>query len=232
MCPFWICVSSGAHTAQTCKTLKLNLDDGLAGRTWLLLPEGYRDQEQGKTYPLPGTRNELQKLAMIPIPLGKMDSGCIYLRRAAEAYRSKVTAMQSAALDIGRKASQTLDMKHNFGTDLRRMKEEAAKAVEGVKIEAGKAIASLSDLFRLGREGLEGQMKAHLAGETWKGEQIDAEAFRNCFRMVSQTVKGMGLPSDQTEKAKEAIIEEAAAALRDTREALAMAPGTDAETKH
>jgi hypothetical protein len=197
-----------------------------------LLPLGYRNSEDAKAYPLPSKREELRKIVVIPYKPSAADGGAVYIRRATEAYKKKVVAGQSAALDIGRRASQIQSIKHNFDTDIKRMRTEAAQSVNEVKIEVGKAIASLSDLFRLGREGLEGQMKAHLAGSEWQGERIDASAFRNCFRMVSQTVKGMGLPSDQTDKAKEAIIEEAAAALRDTREALAMAPSPTDETKH
>ena len=50
--------------------------------------------------------------------------------------------------------------------------------------KAVNAIANLNDLFALGRRGIDGQMQAHLAGETWMGEEINARAFRELFRMV------------------------------------------------
>lgn len=212
---------------HTVESLKLNISEALAGRTWLLLPEGYRDQQSGDTYPLPTNLRELQKLLVVPIPALKRDSGCAYLKRAQAEFKSRMAGRQSALLDLGRKTNKINEKMSNFTTDVQKMRDQMHEAVAGVRTEATRAIASLSDLFKLGREGLEGQMKAHLRGVSWQGEMIDAAAFRNCFRMVSQTVKAMGLPSDQTDKAKVAIMEEAAAALRDTREALSMAPGTD-----
>ena len=204
----------------------------MEGRTWELLPEGYRTPVHAETYLLPSTRHEMSLLMAIPIPDGRFDPGIKYLQRVRKSFREKALRHQSGLLDVGRRADQAEQATQDFMRTVESMKEEAHRAVAGVREEAARAVASLSDLFRLGREGLEGQMKAHLAGEPWKGEQIDAEAFRSCFRMVSQTVKGMGLPSEQTEKAKEAIIEEAAEALRLTREAIAMAPGPTDETKH
>lgn len=217
----------GRHTVET---LKLNIPEALAGRTWLLLPEGYRGQECGNTYPLPTNLRELQKLLIIPIPAKKMDAGCAYLRRAQAEFKSRLAGKQSALHDLGRKTNKINEKMSNFSADVQKMRDDMRSAVANVHVEANRAIASLSDLFRLGREGLEGQMKAHLRGVSWQGEMIDAAAFRNCFRMVSQTVKAMGLPSDQTDKAKTAIMEEAAEALKQTREALALAPGTTSDT--
>ena len=89
--------------------------------------------------------------------------------------------------------------------------------------------------------------KAHLDGGVWphhedckpgecskkcKGEAVNGSAFRQCFRMVTQAVKGLGMPSDQKKPAEQAIVEEVAAALKATRETVALAPGSDEETEH
>ena len=91
------------------------------------------------------------------------------------------------------------------------------------------SIASLTDLFSLARKGIDGQMRAHLDGKEWMGEKINARAFRECFRMVTQTVKGLGLPSEERTRAKSAIMDEVAEALKDTQETVALAPGGDDE---
>ena len=50
--------------------------------------------------------------------------------------------------------------------------------------------------------------------------------------MVTQTVKGLGLPSDERAKAKGAIMEEVGAALKDTREVVDLAPGPKDTTEN
>jgi hypothetical protein len=50
--------------------------------------------------------------------------------------------------------------------------------------------------------------------------------------MVATTVKALGIPSDQKNTAQEAIIEEAAAAIRSSRETLELGPGNDTDTEH
>ena len=192
----------------------------MAGKTWLLLPEGFRDQGSGKVYPLPCRRIELQKLIAIPIPEDKTDSGCQYLRRAMKLWRSRQERRQSAIHDVGRAAEKVQGKVSHFSTFTKDMCAEVRAAVDEVKQEAQKAVAGLNDLFALGREGIEGQMKAYLAGTEYQGEQIDGEAFRSCFRMVTQAVKGLGLPSDQRDKARDAVMEEVAKSVEATRSAL------------
>ena len=92
-------------------------------------------------------------------------------------------------------------------------------------------MAGLNDLFALGREGIERQMKAYLAGAEYQGEKIDGEAFRSCFRMVTQAVKGLGLPSDQRDKARDAVMEEVAKSVEATRSAIS-GETEDVETEH
>ena len=51
--------------------------------------------------------------------------------------------------------------------------------------------------------------------------------------MVTQAVKGLGLPSDQRKPATDAIMEELAASLKATREAVALSVVPDEpETEH
>ena len=82
------------------------------------------------------------------------------------------------------------------------------------------------DLFSLGREGLELQMRAYLDNKEVNGEIIKARAFRECFRIVTAAVKGLGLPSDQKRPATDAIYEEVAAALEATQETVALSEST------
>ena len=213
----------------TIASLRLDLESAAAGKTWLLLPEGFRTEECGKLYPLPTQRLELQKLVAIPIPRNKKDCGCLYLRRALKKWRASQERRQSAALGAARAEQQILRTKSEFTALTREMRAEARAAVDQVKQEAAKAVANLNDLFALGREGIEGQMKAHLSGAEWHGETIDAEGFRSCFRMVSQSIQRLGLPSDQRDKARDAVMEEFAASVKDTQDAVAMAPGSDGE---
>jgi hypothetical protein len=107
------------------------------------------------------------------------------------------------------------------------MQQEARAELDKVKQAAAESIASLTDLFSLGRKGISAQMQAHLQGSEWQGEKIDARAFRECFRMVSQAVKGLGLPNDQRTVATQAILDEVAAALDGTRDAASNDPSTE-----
>lgn len=224
---------TGRQPMRSIKSLCLDLDAARAGRTWLMLPTGFRDQSSGLTYPLPTARSELQELAAIDIPLRKEDSGCRYLRRALKEWKGRQLKRHSAVLDTGRREAQVKKSHQNYLHRMKELRVQANKAVDEVRKEAERAVANLRDLFALGREGLDGQMKAHLEGVEWKEEKISAAAFRECFRMVTMAVKGLGLPSEQRDKAKEAVLEEVAASLRDTQETVALGPGTDPEeTEH
>lgn len=217
-----------AGTRYTIKSLRLDLKSATEGKTWLLLPQGYRDRASGSTYPLPSNRQDLQKLAAIPIPQysHKQDCGCYYLRRALREWKRKQERHCSAINDIGRREDQIERTHDNYVQHVRKLRADAREQVDIVKQEAVKAVASLTDLFSLGRQGLEGQMKAHLDGKKWKKESIDAAGFRQCFRLVSQAVKGLGLPNPQKKDANSAVLEQVADALRQTQEALAMNEST------
>jgi len=217
----------------TIASLRLNIEDAEAGRSWLLLPEGFRTVHAAKAYPLPTGVGQLQRLVNVPFDPGKTDSGVIYLGRAARRWQALRQRKISTVIDTDRSLHEVQVTHVELKNTIKDLTDEARAAVDQVKAEADKQIANLSDLFSLGRKGIEGQMRAHLDGETWKGEDISAKDFRECFRMVSQAVKGLGLPSEQRDKAREAVMEEAAAAAKSTFEALALAPGgKDPEVEH
>lgn len=221
------------NTWRTCSSLRLNVAAAMEGQTWLLLPEGFRDQECGELYPLPSDRLSLQQLASIPVPRNKKDSGCLYLKRVLKVYKRRQAHKQSAVLDVARREVAIGRAQENFSARLQGLRAEVTAAVEGVKQEVERATASLNTLFTLGRQGIEGQMKAHLEGALWQGEGITASAFRECFRMVTQAVKGLGLPSEQRNHAAEAVMEEVAASLRDTQETVALASNPEkSEVEH
>lgn len=212
--------------SHTIASLRLDIEAANTGRTWLLLPEGFRDVP--KTYPLPTRGQELQILAAIYIPPRRQDAGCQYLRRAVRAHKDYMRRTQS---QIFRGEKQIQSMHRLRSAHLEQMQElraEVRTAVAQVQEQAREAIASMTDLFSLGRRGIDAQMRAHLENKKLpSGETISASAFRECFRMVTQAVKGLGLPSEQRESSRQAVIEQAAEALEATRSAIALAPGTD-----
>ena len=194
----------------------------MAGRVCELLPEGFRTAEAAQDYPLPSGREEIQRLVSIPLSPSS-SNGNVYLRRAIKAFRMKQARRTSAVNDIAFRQKKIAVASYRLTREFKELRAEAQNAVDGVKQQAEQAIASLTDLFALGRRGLESQMQAHLGGSEWQGERISAAAFRDCFRMVTQAVKGLGLPSEQRGKAAEAIMEEVAASLDATREAVSLA---------
>lgn len=217
---------------HTIENLKLNLEEARKGRTWLLLPEEYRDHRLAAEYPIPAWLNELQIVATLPIRPRVRDAGTIYVRRCIREWKQRLQARAGSVITIERAEHGVLELEKRFEERLQMLESKSEGIVKRFQEHTDRAIASLDELFRLGREGIEGQMRAHLAGETWKDEQITARAFRECFRMVSQTVKGLGLPSEQQEKAREVVIAEAAASLRATQEAVAMQKASDGEVEH
>lgn len=216
---------NASRPRRTIVTLRLNTEEAMQGRTWLLLPEGSREQSCGLEYPLPSRREDLQILSAIPVPFGKLDAGALYIRRAIQALRTNLLRKQSALVDASRRENQIQGAQSKLLKTFKEARLQAQEALNQVKREAEKAVASLNDLFSLGREGIEGQMKAHLAGAEWQGEKVTGKDFRDCFRMVLQGVKGLGLPSEQRTYATEAVIQELAASLEDTRDTIALAPG-------
>lgn len=196
-----------------------------------MLPEGHRDQASGQIYPLPSRLQDLQILSTIFVKSAKIDSGCLYIRRAIAHLREQGKRKQSALLDIGTRVEKVQHAHEKYLQSVKHVKLEIQETLAGVKREAEQAIANLTDLFALGRKGIEGQMKAHLDGTEWHGEPIDAKAFRECFRMVTQAVKGLGLPSDQRDAAERVIVDELADALAATQDALSQVTD-DEETEH
>lgn len=221
--------SPGGH--HTIKSLRLDLEAAHAGRTWELLPDGWRDRDDAKNYPLPSRRLELQKLVAIYLPhwSKKQDCGCMYIRRAMRKWKKQTQHAQSATLDVAMRQTSIRKSQEKFNEKLKGLRLEAKKAVDEVREEAIRQIASLSDLFTLGRECIEGQMRAHLDGKEWRGETINARAVRECFRMVTAAVKGLGLPSDQRAPAADAVLAEVAASIKSTREVVALAPASETD---
>lgn len=201
---------------KTNKSLRLDVKAAQDGRTWMLLPDGFREKENGKKYPLPTHKEDLGILGSIAIPHGKKDSGAIYLRRAREQWRVMQLRKSSAMLDARRSQDKLDEMTQNVKKSMVDLRNEARQAVDSVHEEVKRAVASLTTLYELAKKGLEGQMNAHLKGAQWQGEEISAKDFRECTRIVTQTVKGMGLPSEDRDKARDAKVKEIAEALRDT----------------
>lgn len=200
---------------HTIKSLNLNIEQARLGRVWLLLPREHRDIELATQYPLPYPIEELLALSVIPFRVGKHDSGSVYLRRCKAEAKARLKSQSGSSRSIEAAEAEVTAMTARFN-------KTVVKLTKQVQQEAKEAIASLDELFALGRKGLEGQMKAHLSGQPWQGEEIDSDAFRQCFRMVSQSVKGLGLPSTEEPKAREAVMEQYAASIRATQEAEAM----------
>lgn len=217
---------------HTVKSLGLNVEAAKAGKTWLLLPEGYRDDKSGKKYPLPTYFYEIELLSIIHIPRAKLDAGCLYLNRCRQEYRNRQKKRQSATLDIAKRRHTVKRETQKLQADTKKFQEKARQAVREVQKTAAEATASLNDLFEVARKGLEGQMRAHIDGKEWQGEAITAQAFRHSAHIVIQAVKGLGIPTEQAEKAREAIMEEVAEGLKQTQETLALQASEPNETEH
>lgn len=219
--------TKGKRQRHTVESLRLDIKSAMEGKTWLLLPEGFRDHDAGLTYPLPTQLEGLEAVVKVIIPVGKNDAGCRYVRRAIKALTAIRQRKQSILLDAGRKEQAAINRMHDFRNRLTTYEQESKRAMREFKEEIRGSIASLNDLFVLGRQGLEGQMRAHLTDQEWKGEKISSKQFRECFRLVSQAVKGLGVPSDEREAARDTIVEQAAEELRATQEAVALASTPD-----
>lgn len=204
----------------------------MSGRPWLLLPDAIRFPELARNYPLPSGREELKKLASIDFPRNKLDVGCSYLRRCRKAWAKDFGPNEPKSRKVDRLEDGMSKREAQFRVEVHRIRTQMRAAVSEVKREAEQAVASLHDLFALGRQGLEGQMKAHLAGTEWQGEGISASAFRDCFRMVTQAVKGLGVPTGQEKDAEDTVYEQVAEGLKATQEVVALAPGTKPEVEH
>ena len=215
---------------NTLKSLSINIEAAQSGRIWNLLPPDVRDsRDKIRDYPLPDSTKELEILVAIPIPAKGQRAVYIYLKRAKaewdRRYRLKVDVretMDEAVTTAG-------DLERKFQKQMSELERRANQAVVSVEKQAEKAIASLDELFKLGRQGIESQMRAYVENTTINGEEINASAFRQCFKIVAGTVKGMGLPSDQKPIARQAVMKELADSFRATEAAVAMAKPTDGE---
>ncbi len=229
-----MCLLPGVPTARTITNLRLDMESAKAGKTWLLLPDGFRDSKCAKTYPLPARGSEIFKIASIYVQPYKRDSGSMYIKRALKKHKQLQQRRQGVEQEIGRNGQKVADLTRNYKSKMKCLRKDAVAAVDDVREAATEAIASLTDLFSLGRKGLAGQMEAHLNGKKWMGEKIDARAFRESFRMVAQSVGKLGLPSAERKRARESVVKEVAAALAATQDAVALSgdDGGDPPTEH
>lgn len=211
---------------KTIQSLRLNLEEARAGHIWLLLPDGYRERNCGIGYPLPTSMEDLRAIANLRIGRGQRSAGAFYIRRARKMITDSIDS-KTEPMEIEERAHEVALAHGRFKDKVKDARYDISKAVAEVKKFADEATSSMNDLFELGRRGMKAQMEAHLNNEELHGEKIDARAFRECFRMVSQTVKGLGLPSHERDKATEAILDEFAASMKARDAALAMAPGND-----
>jgi hypothetical protein len=126
----------------TIRNLNLNIESAMAGKTWTLLPEGYRDQSDGKRYPLPSRRRELQIIAAIPIPPRKLDCGCLYVMRAIRKWREHAGKEQSVLIDVARRGEQIKKKHEKYNVSVDNLRNEARREVDKVREEAARQIAS------------------------------------------------------------------------------------------
>ena len=217
--------------SHTIESLKLDVASAVAGQTWKLIPSDYRTYEHVASYPLPSRGREIEIVARIEFPVEKRNCGVTYIRRCrAELERrgsKRLADIASTEVRRQKLLRRVANSSHEFRKKAREADRTIREAVEGVRDVAAREVATLSDLFSLGRKGIRDQMEAHLNGKKLKGEKISASAFRDCFKIVTAAVKGLGLPSDQRKPATEAVMEEVAASLRDTQEAIALSTPPD-----
>lgn len=218
---------------HTIASLRLDVMAAMKGQTWLLLPEGFRHAIAGQTYPLPSLLKDLQSLVVIPIPPRKQDAGCKYLKRALLAYKKKLAGRQSAILDTQFKQKQIEETASNVMDRMKVLRTEATRARDEVRAEAEKAIASMSDLYSGIKKGLLEMIEAKNKNRPYQGRNVTNAEFLTAARIVTQSVGKMGIPPGDHKKTQQAVLDELAAAIKSSQEALDMAPGSkDPETEH
>lgn len=213
---------------RTIVSLRLGYEDAMNGKVWALLPPGFRYTAAAEAYPVPNKFSDLMKLTAIPIAARLHSPGAVYLKRCRQACKDMSARRQSATLDLSNRRANAKTAYDNYRHDMLELRSKMQAERNKVVLAAEECIASLNDLFKLGRKGLDGMMRAHLENGEWQGEAINASAFRDCFKMVSAAVKGLGAATgDDKGSAREAVLEEVAASLEDTQAALSLAPGSE-----
>lgn len=219
--------------SRTIKGLRLNIEAAREGKTWLLLPEGFRNEDSGYTYPLPTQAKDIRVIASIVAPPRKSDAGCKYIRRAIKESRNRQQRKLSAALDLSCRESKVINAHYDYNRTLKKLRADARMAVDEVRQEARRQTASLNTLFDLTKKGLEGLIQAYLDEKEWHGEKVRNSEFLAAGRMVTKTSKDFGLPAQPGDSMTETVIEELAESIRATQETVALAPGGDEpETEH
>ena len=221
---------------HTIKSLRLDLKEVEQGRPWNLLPIGFHGVGVGKSYPLPSSLQELEKLAYLPAFPGKLNSGSVYLRRAKNEYKRRLTRKSSLANEVSSHAEKVKRVQENFIAKSEFLRGQMHEARDSVRIEAEKIkaemAASVSDLYETAKGELGKQLEAAKLGNDYHGEKITAKAVRECYRLILQTVKGLGLPSTDDDEARDTVEKELADAIRGIQETVSIAPGPDGDTEN
>lgn len=219
---------------RSIKSLGLDLAAAEAGKTWLLLPIGHRDNESGLTYPLPTFERELHKLAKLYYPKDalKRDAGCRYLRRASKEWNKRQKKKLSAENDMEKRRTQIAARQYEYNRHVKSMLAQSRMEMKQVRAEIQKEVANLRTLFDLVREGMDGLLKAYVKNEDYHGHTVKNSEFLAASRIITSTVSRMGMPDEQKLHAQDAITEQIAEHLKNTQAAVAMAPGSDEDTEN
>lgn len=214
----------------TCEALGLDVERAKVEGAQVLLPEAARNRKAVREFPLPYSKHELARLMEVPVPTDATSPEGMLIRRIQKRWYDRVTSKEpgKARLSTARSERSIEVAKAHAKTHIDETLAEIATSAKMVHAVAEKVTGSLTDLYDLCRQSLEGQLRAHLTDGEWHGERIDAQAARECFRLVTQAVKGFGLPREADKRAAGKIsMEETAAAIRETQEALSLAPNKD-----
>lgn len=225
-----------AGKGHTIKSLRLDINEAKQGRAWNILPDGFRGKGVGHSYPLPSSTVELERISYMPLIAGKRDSGTVYIRRIKTEYKRRIARKASLANDVSCRTEKVKRVQENFIAKSAFLCGQMHEARDSVRIEAEKIkaemAASVSDLYETAKGELGKQLEAAKEGNTYHGEKITAKAVRECYRLILQTVKGLGLPSVDEDGARETIDKELADAIRGIQENIVVIPDCDEDVEN
>lgn len=202
-------LKSRKSAARTIASLNIDIQAGMDGRGFFLLPPEARSQSKAEKYPLPSSVSDLYKLAVLPLHLNARNCYATYVRRAKKAYQMHCRRRDPDRLETASgRADQMLERIEKTTASV---SEEASKARAAIVLAA----ATLTDLYGLIRTGDYMILKAFVEGTEVHGERITADTFNTTQgRILTHITRLGGIAEEDKKEAEGAVFEQAAESLR------------------
>lgn len=202
---------------RTAEDLGVSIEAAQKGSWSKVLPK--EQYYNGLTYPIPGDKGDLYRLALCNVKYVTNSPAKQYVRRCFDAY--SLWFKNRGAIDLGARQIEAKRVVTKIRKTSKKADEEFEQFKEGLAKKAQYARATLTDLYDLAGSGFKKIMEAFVNDKEIDGEKVSVKDFTGAAGKVFGQVARLGTPAtdDAKEEAQSVVFEEA---LKEIREKVEM----------